>query len=118
MAITSTRTTQLGFSGDITQNIIQSALANVASPGQTDKVSLAIGFNAITPPSNTGDVITCLTIIPPAGNVNLITLKGVTGDTGIPLHKTDHTQIALDSTFTTLGLTVTVAVIGVRLVWS
>jgi hypothetical protein len=118
MPITSSRTVQVQFSGDVTANVIQSALDNTAAFGETDTDTLAIGANTITAPVVTGLVITGLTIIPPAGNVNLITLKGVTGDTGIALHKTDPTSIALDSSFISLVLTVTVAVNGVRLVWS
>lgn len=118
MSITSSRNVQVQFSGDITASIIQSALDNAVSPGEFDVVSLAIGANTITAPVVSGIVVTGVMIIPPAGNVNLITLKGVTGDTGIPLHFTDPTSLALDTSFASLVLTVTVAVVGVRLIWS
>jgi hypothetical protein len=118
MSVTSSRTVQVQFSGDITGNIIQSALDNAVAFGKEDLVTLAIGANTISPPVVAGLVITGLTIIPPAANVNLITLKGITGDTGVPLHKTDPTSIALDPTFVSLILTVTVQVSGVRLIWT
>jgi hypothetical protein len=45
-------------------------------------------------------------------------LKGVTGDTGVVLHKTDPSTIALNSPTTTLCLTASAQIDGVRLVWS
>lgn len=119
MAITSTRNVQIGFSGDVAQ-LPQpfSALDNLVSPGQSDLVTLASGANTITPPSVTGTTATALTIIPPAGNATLITLKGVTGDTGVPLHKTDPTSIAADTTLSSIVLTAAATIAGVRLIWS
>lgn len=118
MSVTSSRSVQVDFSGDITEQIIQSALDNEVSIAKTDLITLAIGANTITAPVITGLVNTGLTIIPPAGNTSIIILKGVTGDTGVPLHITDPTSIALDPTFISLVLTVTVEVVGVRLIWS
>jgi len=57
-------------------------------------------------------------IIPPAGNINLMTLKGVAGDTGIPLHLTNPTFIPLNTTFVSLVINAAAAIVGVRLVWS
>jgi hypothetical protein len=118
MSITSSRTIQVSFSGDVTTNVIQSALDNTLSPGEVDIVSLSSGANTITAPVVSGLAAKGLTIIPPAGNVSLITLKGVTGDTGIPLHLTDPTSIALGVTFTSLVLNAAAAIVGVRLIWS
>lgn len=118
MSVTSNRNIQISFSGDITSDVIQSALENDASPGKIDVVTLAIGNNTITAPVISGLVVTGLTIIPPAGNAILITLKGVAGDTGITLHVTDWTSLSLDTTFVSLVLSVATAVVGVRLVWS
>lgn len=50
-------------------------------------------FNAITVPTGA----TAVLIIPPSGNAQTITLKGVTGDTGVPLSKTMPSAIALGS---------------------
>jgi hypothetical protein len=118
MSVTSSRTIQLSFSGDITEQIIQSALDNTVSPAKTDIVSLVSGDNTITAPVVSGLVVTGLMIIPPAGNVNLITLKGVTGDTGVPLHLTDPTSLALNTTFVSLVINAAAAIVGVRLIWS
>lgn len=118
MSTTASRNLQVQFSGDLTLNVIQSALDNIVSPGQVDIVELSQGANVIIPPSVVGIVTTGLTIIPPAGNVSLMTLKGVTGDTGIPLHKTDPTVIALDVSFAGCFILAATTIEGVRLIWS
>lgn len=118
MSVSSSRTVQIQFSGDISEQIIQSALENEVSPGMSVIQSLILGANTITAPVVSSLVVTGLTIIPPAGNTSLITLKGVTGDTGVKLHLTDPTSLALDSTFVSLVLTAAAAIVGVRLVWS
>jgi hypothetical protein len=118
MSVTSGRVIQVWFSGDIESGIVQSALDNNASPGEIDIVKLNPGANTITAPSVTNLIPTALTIIPPAANTSLLTLKGVSGDTGIPLHLTDPTSIALDVTFTSLVLLAATTTSGVRLIWS
>ena len=118
MSVTSSRTVQVQFSGDITTEVIQSALDNKFSPAQIDIVSLILGANTITAPVVSGVVITGLMIIPPAGNTSLIILKGVTGDTGIPLHLIDPTSLALDTTFVSLVLNAAAAIVGIRLIWT
>ena len=47
-----------------------------------------------------------------------LTLKGVTGDTGVALHLTDPTTIALASSVTTFCLTAGGTVTGLRIYWS
>ena len=118
MGITSKRTVVVELSGDVTEGLIQSALDNITAIGKSELVSLAIGNNTITAPVVTAFVNTGLVIIPPTGNATIITLKGVAGDTGIPLHLTDPVSLSLDPTFVSLVLSVPVAVVGVRLVWS
>lgn len=118
MSVTSTRTLQIGFSGDVSYQQPFSAADNDTSPGQIDIITLTVGNNAINPPVVSGVVLTALTIIPPSANPNVITLKGVSGDTGIPLHLTDPTSIGLDTSFTSLVLNVATEVDGVRLIWS
>lgn len=118
MSIISSVTTQVELSGDITEHIIQSTLDNAVSPAKSDVVSLALGANTITAPVISGLVVTGLLIIPPSGNTALMTLKGVTGDTGIPLHLTNHTFLSLDTTFVSLVLNAAAAVVGVRLIWT
>jgi hypothetical protein len=118
MSLTSSRTVQIQFSGDISTEVIQSALDNAVSLGEIDVISLALGDNTITAPVVSGLVVTGLMIIPPAGNASLITLKGVAGDTGIALHLTDPVSLSLDTTFVSLVLNAAAAISGVRLVWS
>jgi hypothetical protein len=117
MAVASERKSTIAFTGDLEAQFNFYAADNAASPAQIDVVTLASGPNTITPPSS-GTTPKALTILPPAGNTVLITLKGVTGDTGVPLHKTDPTSIGVDSTLTTLVLTAAAEIAGVRLVWS
>ncbi|HLK55044.1 MAG TPA: hypothetical protein VKU00_00680 [Chthonomonadaceae bacterium] len=50
-------------------------------------------FASVTVPANTTGVF----IVPQAGNTGAITLKGVTGDTGVALNKTQPSFIALDA---------------------
>ena len=47
-----------------------------------------------------------------------ITLKGVSGDTGVALHLTDPSTIALASSVTSFVLTTGGAITGVRLIWT
>ena len=118
MSTTSSRTVQIQFSGDTTFELIQSALDNSASPAQSDIITLNTGANTITAPVVSGIVVTALTIIPPSGNANSMTLKGVSGDSGIPMHLTDPTTIALGSGFSSLVINAAASIIGVRLIWS
>jgi hypothetical protein len=48
----------------------------------------------------------------------LITLKGISGDTGVELHLTDPCTISLNSTTNTFVLTAASQLAGVRLIWS
>ena len=112
MSITSSRVIQIQFSGDISTQIIQSALDNDVSPCQIDYDVLDPGDNVISTPATSGIVITGLTIIPPVANTSLLTLAG------IPLHLTDPTSLALDTTFVSLVLNAAAAIVGVRLIWS
>lgn len=118
MSITSSRNIQVEFSGDVAGSIIQSALDNALSPAAIQVISLILGANTITAPVISGLVVTGVTIIPPSANVALMTLKGVAGDTGIPLHLTDPTSLSLDTTFVSLVINASAAIVGVRLVWS
>ncbi len=113
MATTSTRTTFIGLSGDVDTNLQYSAASNGASPAQLDLLTLAMGDNTLTAPVTP----TSVTIIPPAGNTHAIILKGNAGDTGVGLHLTDPTTIALASTQTSLILNAAAQIVGVRVIW-
>ena len=103
MAVTATRKTTVTFSGDFVATEQYSAASNASSPAVRSLIILASGANTITPPL--GATPKAVIIIPPAGNVIAITLKGVTGDTGVLLHLTDPTVIALGSATNTFVLT-------------
>lgn len=118
MSVSSRRTIQVDYSGDITLSVIQSALANDSSPGMEVVQTLAAGANTITAPVVSGVVVTGLLIIPPAGNVVGMTLKGVTGDSGIPMHLTDPTSLAISTGFTSLVIAAVSTIVGMRFVWS
>ncbi len=119
MAITSSRTIQVQFNGDITLSVIQSALDNVTSVGNIFIQTLVIGDNYLIPPAVIGLLITGLTIILPAGNTTLVLLKKLITDAGIPLHKTDPTSIGLDITFGPyIVLNAAAQINGVQIIWS
>jgi hypothetical protein len=117
MAVTAIRHTTITLQGDVAATINANAANNAASPGKVDLVTLALGDTTITPPTGGSTPIAC-TILPPAGNTATITLKGVAGDTGVVLHKTDPSTIGLNSPTATFVLTSSAAVTGCRLVWT
>ncbi len=117
MSVLSKRSQTIVFSGDLDETRIINAANNGSSPAQEQIINLASGANTITAPT-AGTVPTALTIIPPAGNLQTITLKGVTGDTGVPLHLTDPFVISLATTFVSLCLTAGGTITGLRLIWS
>lgn len=93
---------------------IYGAVTGLASGTRAVDTSIAVGtgvdatttqsfaaatFAAIVVPTGA----TAVLIIPPVANAGTITLKGVTGDTGVLLNKTKPTVLALDTT-PTLGL--------------
>lgn len=58
-----------------------------------------------------------IVIIPPRGNTNAMTLKGVTGDTGVPLHPNGMTVISVPSGGApSWGITATSAIVAVRFI--
>ncbi len=113
MAATATRSITVQFSGDIAAANTFAAANNASSPAEIDLVELASGANTITPPTGAKAV----TIVPPTGNTVLLTLKGVTGDTGVVLHLTDPTSIGLNSAATTFVINAA-STVNVRMIWS
>jgi hypothetical protein len=119
MAVTSVRTIAITFSGDINAtNSLPSAPSGV-SPGSITIHSLAPGDNTIALPTG-GSTPVGATIIPPSGNPNALTLKGVGGDTGIRLGKTDPTSLAFDTTALPANIVINAATTttGVRIIWT
>lgn len=117
MAATARRKVTITYSGEVEGEQELNAADNTDSPAAVEVKTLASGLNTITVPT-AGTVPTAVTIVPPADNTTSITLKGVTGDTGVRIHNTDPTTIALDSSVTTFVLTTGAQIIGVRLYWS
>ena len=95
MATTAARSIVYSFSGDTVASKTEAAANNLASPGEIEKQFLASGNNAITPPASPY-VPRAVTIVMVAGNTATVTLKGVNGDTGVALHKTDPTSLGLN----------------------
>jgi hypothetical protein len=117
MPTASARTQTITFTGDVTATQTNAALQNPNSPGVNQLLSLAIGANTIPVPAG-GATPVAVTVIPPAGNVVPLTLKGVAGDTGIPLHLTDPSTIALAAGVVSFVLNAGNVVTGVRFIWS
>lgn len=87
--------------------IAPAVITNATSVANTTTQSFAAAtFAAVTVPTGAVGVI----IKPPAANLGTITMKGVTGDTGIPLHKTNaHMQsLEVGATFGILCSALTV----------
>ena len=117
MSVSGARSITITFTGDVTATLSEAAAINAASSGQIEVRTLTVGNTTITPPAS-GTTPTCCVIVPPAGNVNTITLKGIAADTGVLLHPTDPTAIALGSAVATFVLTIGVGTItGLRLIW-
>lgn len=117
MAATARRTVTLTFSGDVEGEQELAAADNADSPAAVELKTLAIGANTITVPT-AGTVPTAVTIVPPGSNATAITLKGVAGDTGIRIHDTDPTTIALDDSVVSFVLNAAAEITGVRLFWT
>ena len=77
-----------------TESAASGALVNAsASDSHTVQAFSANTFAAVTVPTGSTGVL----IMPPAANAGTITVKGITGDTGINLHKTNPTFLSLDT---------------------
>lgn len=113
MSVTSDRSVVINFSSDVEYSQEFSATTNATGSGQNQLVNLSSGANTITVPANA----VAVTIIPPSANAVSITLKGVTGDTGIALNLTDPSSIGLNSV-STFCLTAGGSITGVRLIYS
>ena len=117
MATTATRSTTITYSVDVSGTQTLSAASNAASPGTVELKTLASGFNTITLPTGGSTVVSC-TIVPPAANTTAITLKSITGDTGIRLHNTDPSTVTFHTTETAFGLTTGAQIVGVKFFWT
>jgi hypothetical protein len=109
------------FTGDVVGTDAFNAAANAVSPGQIQILSLSTGANTVTVPAISGPAgtvtPTACTLVPSVGNTVVLTLKGVSGDTGIRLHNTDPSSLALDSSVATFVINASAAA-AVRALWS
>lgn len=96
MSVTSNRSVTIDWAGDVEYSQTFDAQTVSTGSGQNQVVALTTGANTITPPANA----IAVTIIFPAGNTVQVTLKGVSGDTGIALNLTGPTSIGLQSVST------------------
>lgn len=117
MSVTATRSTTIVFTGDVTGTETISAASNAAAAGMIEIKTLASGANTITVPTG-GTTPTSVTITPPTGNTQTLTLKGVTGDTGVGLHLTDPFTLSLAAATATFCLTAGNTITGVRFYWT
>lgn len=92
--ITSNRSVSVILTGNIDSSIAFNADENLDSPGMISLYDLTAGVNTITLP--TAAIPVAATIVPPALNVEGITLKGIAADTGIQIHPTDPTVLTFD----------------------
>jgi len=115
MAVTADRQVNIQYSGTgLNANNSFPAAQNTSSPAQNSYTNLSSGANTINTPTGAVSV----TIVPPSGNTVSITLKGISGDTGIRIHNTDPSSIAIDSSVTSFVLTAANPITGVRILWS
>lgn len=117
MSVTSTRTDSVTFTGDIQAVLPFSAAANASSPADIQVYTLNSGANTITLPTG-GFTPKAAIIVPPSGNLQTLTLKGISGDTGVVLSKTDPAVISFDtSPPANIVLTAGGTITGLRIVW-
>lgn len=114
---TSTRYVQITFSDGVSGTQRIEAASNTDSPASIEIKTLSSGNNTITVPTG-GSTVRACTIEPPTGNTVAMILKGANGDTGVALHDTDPTSIAIDGAVTTFVINVDGTLTGLRLLWS
>lgn len=120
MAINGTVTINLSFSGDLIGSFTQTSpigFINPAAAGLEQTFTFTgAGANTVTVPAQ-GAIPNAVIIIPPPGNTQGITFKGVTGDTGVLMHPTYPSVFTLGSGVTSFVLTVAGTVTGIKFIW-
>lgn len=106
---------QLGEAVDINLD----ELFNAYSVFTIEQKDLTLGFTAhAVPPAAATNKAGGVILRPPDGNAETITLKGVTGDTGIALSKVGWTLLTFATAPpATIGLTTGAAIAGFRFIW-
>lgn len=118
MSITALVKNYINLTGDLENELVFSSGDLVDSLYMQELATLAIGANTVTLPSATDFTLHGLAIVPPSANANEITLKGVSGDTGITLSATQVSVVQFGATPpASIVLTVAAEIVGVRLIW-
>lgn len=117
MSTRSTRKITVTSRGDVDLADTFAAAENTSAPGVVELKTLALGDNTITVPTG-GSTPTAVTIVPPDDNTSSITIKGVTGDTGVRIHDSDPTSLAFDDGVASFLLVAGAEITGVRLIWT
>ena len=115
MAATSSGSISVVVSGDKTLQESFDFASNAAADGGETTHVLSSGANTITVP--TAFTVKGCIIRPPSGNTQTITLKGVTGDTGISLHLTDPQLLRFGTAPASFVLTAGGTITGLRILW-
>lgn len=112
-------TATFNFTGSTMGNAVDFQLFNANSPCDVQVLYLASGANTINS-TNCPAIATAggVWLIPPTGNATAVTLKGVTGDTGIALSLTCPTFVSFAVVPpTSFVLTAGGAITGYKLAW-
>ena len=120
MSITSNITVTITQTGDIEANYSSEAVPNTAASGAISNLVLTSGTNTVTCPSTTVFQVRAALIKPPDDNTATITLKGVSGDTGILINPVNPTLLTFDTTATTTSfvLVASTTINAVQVIWS
>ncbi len=116
MAVLAQRSVTITFSGDVQGSEPYAAASNSNSPGQVQVVALTTGANTILAPT-AGTTCTGVTIIPFAANTIALTLKGASGDTGVPIAVVGPTSLGIPTTTTSFIISAA-APANVRVIWN
>ena len=110
----STVSLTFSYGGNTPGTVLSFTVTNPYSVLYDELKTLASGANTIAVPDKAGGVW----IVPPASNAVAMTLKGVTGDTGISLHLTSPTFITFAvATSRTFCLTAGATLTDIKFVW-
>lgn len=91
MAVTAVITVAVALTGDVVGSLSIPTQTLSASPAERLVVALANGANTLTPPTGTLAAV----FVPPSNSSVTKTLKGVSGDTGLPLATNAPTYVSL-----------------------
>lgn len=118
MAVTSKRTLTVEYYEDLIASFSFETVKNLDSPGSIGIYALTTGANTITLPAD-GVVKGCI-VVPPEDNAETITLKGVSGDTGIAMNPSEPFSLSFDTDTppTSFVLTVGGDITGLRILWT